>query len=66
MKVAAREDGDLAALLVKEEEGIVGGRIELDGQLPGGLDDGVADGTVDLGNAAQSVGILNVARIVAA
>jgi hypothetical protein len=52
VKVAAGEDGVVLARL-REDEGVIGGGVDLDGQGFAQWFKGVVDGSVDLGDAAE-------------
>ncbi len=65
MEVAGGDDVDRTVIGNKDDRVIVD-RVQFDVDHPLGVGDGVAHRAVNLGHAAQRVGVLHVARIVAA
>ena len=63
VKVSRRDDLHVIVVIDKDERVVIDG-IELDIDNPAGISNGIADGTVNLGDAAQGVGVLDVAEIV--
>ncbi len=63
VEIAPGEDGDFLAGVINKNERVIGDRVQFDINHPAGVSYGVTDRPVDLGNAAQGIGVLHIGGV---